>query len=118
MLKRTIEERKDRPEVFDKLRRCRLSGGWLVASLIFLLAGCAPVPNQSGSTAVAVTKLRGKGYVLSYPAYWSREASDNAVALNNSGGADLLFDRAYCVKPRRGVQQLAGKLPGGFLRKS
>ena len=62
-------------------RARRHACGWLIACLVFLILVCAVTTRQAAAQTIAVTKYRGPGFVISYPSYWSREASDRAVAL-------------------------------------
>jgi hypothetical protein len=66
------------------------SVGLLVAACI-VLAGCKTVTSQTGNAKIEVTKYRGQGYVVRYPAYWSREESGKAIALKVPTEAGKIF---------------------------
>jgi len=69
----------------------RRASGWLIARLVSLILGCGATTSHAATPGIAVTKYRGPGFFISYPSYWSREASDKAVALKVPTQAGQIF---------------------------
>jgi hypothetical protein len=67
----------------------RLTGACSIAFLLTI--GCGTIVSQPTSKKVTITRYRGPGFIISYPSYWQREASDKAVSLKAPTQAGQIF---------------------------
>jgi hypothetical protein len=78
-----------------------LPGAYQIACFAACSIGCGAGASQTGKPELVITTYRGQGFVMSYPAYWTREISDKAVSLKVPTEAGQIFFSIGPVAPTR-----------------